>query len=58
MLNSLRDHPDIARCLRTGYPYPIKPVQPVDTSLTVSDEEFEKILLNRLKAEKGHKHES
>jgi hypothetical protein len=45
------EHPDITRALRTGYPYPIKPVEPVDTSLTVSDDEFEKILSARLKKE-------
>ena len=45
------ERPDITRTLLTGYPYPIKPVEPVDTSLTVSDDEFEKILSARLKKE-------
>ena len=43
------EHPDITRALMTGYPYPIKPVEPVDTSLTVTDDEFAKILSARLK---------
>ena len=45
------EHTDITRALRTGYPYPIKPVEPVDTSLTVSEDEFEKILSARIKKE-------
>ena len=45
------EHPDITRALRTGYPAPIKPVEPVDPATTVNDEEFEKILSARLKKE-------
>ena len=45
------EHPDITRALRTGYPYPIKPVEPVDTSLTVTDEEFAEIVAARLAKE-------
>ena len=45
------EHPDITRALRTGYPYPIKPVEPVDTSLTVTDDEFAEIVAERLKKE-------
>ena len=41
------EHPDITRALRTGYPAPIKPVEPVDTSLTVSDDEFAEIVARR-----------
>ena len=47
----LRDHPDIARCLRTGYPY-IKPVSPVDPSVTVNDDEFAQIVAARKKEAK------
>ena len=45
------EHPDITRVLRTGYPAPIKPVEPVDPATTVTDDEFEKILSARLKKE-------
>ena len=44
------EHPEIARALRTGYPY-IKPVPPADPATTVNDDEFEKILSERLKKE-------
>ena len=44
------EHPEITRALRTGYPY-IKPVPPVDPEVTVTDDEFEKILAARLKKE-------
>lgn len=42
------EHPAVARCLRTGYPYIVKPVKPVDTSLTVTDDEFAEIVSKRL----------
>ena len=45
------EHPEITRALRTGYPAPIKPVEPVDPATTVTDDEFEKILSERLKKE-------
>lgn len=52
----ISDHPDIARCLWTGYPYIVKPVKPVDTSLIVTDDEFADIVLKR--AEKRRESES
>ena len=45
------EHPDITRALRTGYPAPIKPVEPVDPATTVNDEEFSEIVAARLKKE-------
>ena len=45
------EHPDITRALRTGYPAPIKPVEPVDPATTVNDEEFAEIVSARLKKE-------
>ena len=41
------EHPEITRALRTGYPYPIKPVEPEDPATTVSDEEFAEIVARR-----------
>mgnify|MGYP001767639579 CR=1 FL=1 len=40
------EHPDIARTLRTGYPY-IKPVPPADPATTVNDDEFAEIVARR-----------
>ena len=49
------EHPDIARALRTGYPY-IKPVPPADpATIIVTDDEFAKIVSARLKKEKEAK---
>ena len=45
------EHPDITRTLRTGYPYPIKPVEPEDPATTVTDDEFAEMVLERLKKE-------
>ena len=45
------EHTDITRALRTGYPYPIKPVEPVDPAVIVTDEEFAEIVAARLKKE-------
>ena len=45
------EHPDITRALRTGYPAPIKPVEPVDPAFIVTDDEFAEIVLERLKKE-------
>ena len=45
------EHPDITRALRTGYPAPIKPVEPVDPATTVTDDEFAEIVAARLKKE-------
>ena len=44
------EHPDITRTLRTGYPYPIKPVEPVDPAFIVTDEEFAEIVATRKKS--------
>jgi len=52
------EHPQITRALRTGYPFPLKPVEPISLTDNVSNDEFSQILSNRLKAEEGHKHES
>ena len=41
------EHPDITRALRTGYPAPIKPVEPVDPATAVNDEEFAEIVAHR-----------
>ena len=42
------EHPDITRTLRTGYPAPIKPVEPVDPAvIVVTDEEFAEIVARR-----------
>ena len=41
------EHPDITRALRTGYPAPIKPVEPVGPSTAVNDEEFAEIVAHR-----------
>jgi hypothetical protein len=41
------EHPDITRALRTGYPAPIKPVEPVDPAVIVTDEEFAEIVARR-----------
>ena len=41
------EHPDITRALRTGYPAPIKPVEPVDPATTVNDDEFAEIVARR-----------
>ena len=45
------ERPDITRALRTGYPAPIKPVEPVDPATTVTDDEFAEIVAARLKKE-------
>ena len=45
------EYPDITRTLRTGYPAPIKPVEPVDPAFIVTDEEFAEIVAARLKKE-------
>ena len=45
------EHPDITRTLRTGYPAPIKPVEPADPATTVNDEEFAEIVAARLAKE-------
>ena len=45
------EHPDITRALRTGYPAPIKPVEPVDPATTVTDDEFAEIVAERLAKE-------
>ena len=45
------EHPDITRALRTGYPAPIKPVEPVDPATAVNDDEFAEIVAARLKKE-------
>ena len=45
------EHPEITRALRTGYPYPIKPVEPADPATTANNDEFEKILSARLAKE-------
>ena len=45
------EHPDITRALRTGYPAPIKPVEPVDPATTINDDEFAQIVAERLKKE-------
>ena len=45
------EHPDITRALRTGYPAPIKPVEPTDPATTVTDEEFAQIVAARLAKE-------
>ena len=45
------EHPEITRALRTGYPAPIKPVEPVDPATTVTDDEFAEIVAERLKKE-------
>ena len=44
------EHPDITRALRTGYPAPIKPVEPVDPATTVNDDEFAQIVATRKKS--------
>ena len=44
------EHPDITRALRTGYPAPIKPVEPVDPAFIVTDEEFAEIVATRKKS--------
>ena len=44
------EHPEIARALRTGYPY-IKPVPPADPATTVNDDEFAQIVATRLAKE-------
>ena len=41
-MTQLPDHPDVARCLRTGYPAPVRPVENVGV-ITVADEEFAEI---------------
>ena len=45
------EHPDITRALRTGYPAPIKPVEPEDPATTVTDDEFAEIVAARLAKE-------
>lgn len=49
--NRFLEHPDISVALRTGYPAPIKPVEPVDPATTVTDDEFAEIVAARLKKE-------
>ena len=44
------EHPGITRALRTGYPAPIKPVEPVDPATTVNDDEFAQIVETRKKS--------
>jgi len=46
--NRFLEHPDISLALRTGYPYPIKPIEPVNPALDVSNEEFAEILAQRI----------
>ena len=41
------EHPDITRALRTGYPAPIKPVEPVDHLEVVGNDEFAEIVARR-----------
>ena len=41
------EYPDITRALRTGYPAPIKPVEPVGSAVIVTDEEFAEIVARR-----------
>lgn len=45
------EHPDITRALRTGYPVPIRPVEPVDRLAVVGNDEFAEIVAARLKKE-------
>ena len=45
------EHPEITRALRTGYPAPIKPVEPADPTTTVTDDEFAEIVAARLAKE-------
>ena len=51
--NRFLEHPDISFALRTGYPAPIKPVEPVDPAVIVTDEEFAEIVARR-KAKGGN----
>ena len=47
----LPDPPDIARCLRTGYPAPLRRVAKSAIAVEVDDEEFAAIVLGRTKKE-------
>ena len=42
------EHSYITRCLKTGYPYVIKPIEPISASLTVTDDEFAEIVSRRM----------
>ena len=44
------ERPDITRALRTGYPAPIKPVEPTDPATTVNDDEFVQFVATRKKS--------
>lgn len=44
------ERPDITRALRTGYPAPIKPVEPADRLAVVDNDEFAEIVARRKKA--------
>jgi hypothetical protein len=46
------EHPDIYLALRTGYPSPIKPVEPFNPALEVGNDEFAEIISQRLKKER------
>ena len=46
-MTQLPDHPAVARCLRTGYPAPVRPVENAGV-ITVADEEFAEILESRI----------
>ena len=49
--NRFLEHPEISIALRTGYPAPIKPVEPEDPAFIVTDEEFAEIVAERLAKE-------